>query len=165
MSAQLRISFTMLLMLIPFFGIAQPQTRQLAWYVPVEADFRPEYNSDTANQQRQTWNDYFGWVRTFYEGSAFTSGWTAQGKNVISGVRSTVAQQDLVFKLNYLGKKVSREWSKDNGVRKIDTADLNRWGRALSVAKSKDTGSGDNIKIAMIDINAQVNRKLGISKK
>lgn len=161
MGTRLWIGFALLFVLIPFLGVAQTQKKQVTWYVPIEADFRPEYNRDTANQARQTWNSYAEWVRSFYAGSFLSAGWTAQGRSILASVRYAAAQQELLEMLNYLGKKIAREWAKDNGIRKINTSDLSVWGRTLTDAKSRDTGTGARIKQSIIDINNQADKKLG----
>ncbi len=39
--------------------------------------------------------------------------------------------------LGDLGEKIGREWSKDNAVRRIDTAQLKQWGSSLTSARRK----------------------------
>jgi len=41
--------------------------------------------------------------------------------------------------LSNLGEKIGREWSKDNRVRRIDTAMIQKWGEDLRRCKKKGT--------------------------
>jgi hypothetical protein len=131
------------------------------WYAPKEADFRPEYDRDTANQAKESWQEYWSWVNKFYEGDFFTQGWTKQGKGLLEVVRSERTRDELRATLNDLGRRVAAEWSKDNGVRKIDTANLLQFGRQLQIARQRDDGSGSSIRAAVDKIRSQVDAKLG----
>ena len=41
--------------------------------------------------------------------------------------------------LSNLGEKIGREWSRDNKVRRIDTAMIQKWGEDLRQSKKKGT--------------------------
>jgi hypothetical protein len=139
-----------------------PHSRTLAkeWYSPREADFRPEYDRDAANQARESWSEYWSWVKTFYQGNLFSPGWTAEGTASLQGVRSEKAREELRSDLNELGRRVAAEWSKDNGVRKIDTAALRVLGGRITKAAKRDDGSGRAIEEELQTIRAEVEARL-----
>ena len=130
------------------------------WYSPSEEDFRPEYDRDAANQAKESWDEYWSWVKTFYQGKLFSPGWTSQGTATLSGVRSEKTRDELRFALNELGRRVAAEWSKDNGVRKIDTTALRAFGARISKATRRDDGSGQSIRKELQKIRAEVDAKL-----
>src|SRR4051794_5811718 len=55
---------------------------------PSPEDYREEYDRDATNQKKQTWTQYWGWVKSFHEGSFFVSGWTDRAKNLVVGVKA-----------------------------------------------------------------------------
>jgi len=131
------------------------------WYVPKEADFRPEYDKDQVNQKVQTWNQYSDWIAQFYKGNFASVGWTKQGQACVAPVKSKAVQHELIKLFNELGKDIAKEWAKDNGVRKINTADLNRWGGTLRAAQRADRGTGSALKSTLQAVRAEVDKKLG----
>jgi len=132
------------------------------WYIPNAEDFRPEYERDRANQKVQTWNDYCGWITSFYNGNIFSSGWTRGARATVDVVESGTKQKELIKLANLLGKTISSEWAKDDGVRKISTADLMRWNSVLISARRAENGSGDQLEAALLQVSAQVARKMGL---
>ena len=139
---------------------APPPATAAEWYVPKEEDFRTEYNRDTANQAKESWPEYWSWVKKFYDGDFFTRGWTKQGKGLLEAVRTERARDELRAALNDLGRRVAAEWSKDNGVRKIDTANLLQFGKRLQEAKARDDGSGSSVRAAVDKVRADVDARL-----
>ena len=132
------------------------------WYIPNAEDFRPEYERDRANQKVQTWNEYWGWITSFYNGNILSSGWTRGARATVDVVESGTKQKELIKLANLLGKTISSEWAKDGGVRKISTADLMHWNGVLIAAQRAENGSGDQLKAALLQVSAQVARKLGL---
>ena len=130
-------------------------------YAPTQDDFRSEYKRDRVNQKVQTWNQYWGWVTAFYNGNAFSSGWSKQAKTSVGLVKSEKKQKELIELLNNLGKQISMEWAKDNGVRKISTADLNRWNASIIKAQRAEDGTGDRLNAALVQIRTEVEKKMG----
>ena len=143
-------------------ALPKPPAHELAkeWYSPREADFRPEYDRDVANQARESWSEYWSWVKTFYQGSFLSTGWTGQGKATLKGVRSEKTRDELRSDLNDLGRRIAAEWSKDNGVRKIDTAALQTLGGRIAKATQRDDGSGQAIQKELKAIKTEVDDKL-----
>ena len=139
---------------------AQAEDEAVGWYSPREEDFRPEYDRDRVNRRAQTWEQYWGWVGAFYRGNFLSVGWTKQAEESVAIVRSQATRQELIKSLNELGKQIAREWSKDNAVRKISTADLSRWGGAIRAARRSDDGSGRRLKATLRTIRAEVAKKL-----
>lgn len=141
-------------------------------YQPAAADFRPIYDRDSANREREQWaggNGYWYWVRTFYQG--YTKrllgvtlirqpGWTASSRLLVSHVASAPARQELISALNILGRDIAGEWAKDDRVERIQDRDLRRWGDMTARAGSRDSGSGQVLLAAVRSIQAEVNTRL-----
>ena len=59
--------------------------------------------------------------------------------------------------LETLGKKIGMEWARDNDVRRIDTAQLQQWGKDLQNASQKGSEAlADQIQ----QLNGEVDKKL-----
>jgi hypothetical protein len=78
----------------------------------------------------------------------------------LSGVGSETARDELRSDLNELGRRIAAEWSKDNGVRKIDTAALRVLGGRITKAAKRDDGSGRAIQEELQAIRAEVDARL-----
>jgi hypothetical protein len=116
------------------------------WYEPQETDFKPIYERDKANMTKQSWKDYWGWVKSFYSGNLLDSGWTKRGADLLVNIRKEETKLELRAKLNALGRSIAAEWSKANEGRKVDTSKLIAWGLRMKEAKSKDAGDGAHLK-------------------
>jgi hypothetical protein len=137
-------------------------SEDIDWYTPIENDFRQEYERDTANQKFQTWNQYWSWVTTFYNGTKLYPGWSSQTRSTIGMVQSKQKQDELIKLLNELGKQISMEWAKDRAAGRISTADLIRWSPTIGAARRAEDGSGERSKEAVLKVQAEVARKLGL---
>jgi hypothetical protein len=113
--------------------------------VPDDAELFAAYNGDRSNQKLQSWEQYRGWVRTFYKGNLMSEGWTKFGQVTSSAVKSAAARRAVIARINELGRVISRDWAKDSSVRKITTADLRRWNDLMATARQRDDGSGQRI--------------------
>lgn len=131
-----------------------------ALYVPNEADFRPEYDRDQANRRVQSWDEYWGWIRSFYGGNFGWEGWVLVTRANLAVVTAADARQELLSLHNGLGRRVAQEWAKDNGLRKISTADLGRWNRGIQKARRSDRGSGAQLKAALEAIDREATRQM-----
>ena len=109
---------------------------------PTEKAYREEYDRDATNQKKQTWDQYWGWVKSFHEGSFFVSGWTDRAKELVDGVKAGPERKKLVKEVNEFGKDVCKEWAKDSSVCKVGTSNLTRWGKMVEKAKKADAGDG-----------------------
>lgn len=76
------------------------------------------------------------WFKKFYEGTFLVKGWKNQMKALLRDFQGE-ERAALNDSLNSLGEKIGREWSKDNAVRRIDTAKLQQWGESLTNARKK----------------------------
>jgi hypothetical protein len=129
------------------------------WYSPLPEDFRPEYTQDTANQRKQTWDQYWGWVKSFYKGTFFVPGWTDRAKGATNVVAAGPARRKVIKEVTDFGKEICKEWAKDASVCKIGSSDLIRWGKAVEKAKAKDDGSGEELRHAIAAIKAEYQKK------
>jgi hypothetical protein len=120
------------------------------WYSPTSEHFRPSYDQDAANRAKQTWDQYWSWVKVFYEGNLISNGWTERSKGLVADVKSASEQKTLRAMLNAAGKEIAVEWAKDYNNRKVSSADLLVWGKTLEKAKAKDDGTGTELR-RMID--------------
>jgi hypothetical protein len=75
------------------------------------------------------------WLKKFYDGSLLVKGWKQRTAEILKAI-SPAEQETARARLDGLGKKIGREWSKDNDVRQIDTSMLQTWGEALQNAKN-----------------------------
>lgn len=115
------------------------------WYEPNEEDFKPAYHGDPINLAKQSWSEYWGWVKSFYAGNFLDSGWTKRCKSVLGNIASEKKRTQLRLKLNTIGRAIAAEWAKTREPRKIDTKMLINWGARLKEATNKDNGEGDAI--------------------
>lgn len=144
-------------------------------YSPREEDFRPRYEEDELNRAAQSWNEYWRWVRTFYGGNILARGCIRECEAILETVKEqgtfedmaggTTARaktlNDLILRMNILCRLIAAEWSKDNGVRKIDTADVRRWRSRLRGAAGEISGKDISpLTGALIDIETNAIRWL-----
>ena len=126
---------------------------------PRPDDFRPEYDRDAANQRLQSWDDYWGWVKTYYRGNFLAGGWAAEARTCLDKVTTPAARRELTEALNALGKLGSREWAKDATVRKITTDDVRAWGKRLDQARRREDGTGTELLATVRTIRTEAERK------
>jgi hypothetical protein len=116
---------------------------------PTEEDFLSEYHRGPAKPKGQTWEQYWGWVQVFYKGNLLSEGWTKISDATLAVVKSDEQRRKVVKRINELGKIISREWAKDDTVRKIKTIDFIRWNDAMLRARRTDDGGGRDIMKAL----------------
>jgi hypothetical protein len=131
------------------------------WYAPRAEDFRPLYDRDAANRAKQPWEQYWMWVKSFYEGTFFAQGWSDRARWLVEDVRSDVERTRLRTQLNVLGREICAEWSKDYDDRKVGSADLLTWGKMLEKAKAGDDGTGAELHRTIEEIRKDHRRKAG----
>jgi hypothetical protein len=141
-------------------GSPVAEVADTTWYEPQEADFKAHYETDKANMSKQTFKDYFGWVKSFYAGNFLDSGWTKRGQELVSSVRKEETRAALRKKLNALGKTIAAEWAKANDARKVDTSKLIAWGTRLQDAKKNDQGDGAAISKEIETISKELTPKV-----
>jgi hypothetical protein len=127
---------------------------------PSQQEYREEYDRDANNQKKQTWSQYWGWVKSFHEGSFFVSGWTDRAKEMVVGVKPGADRKKLVKEINEFGRDICKEWAKDSSVCKVGTADLTRWGKMIEKAKKSDAGDGDELAKAIAAIREEYKKKV-----
>jgi hypothetical protein len=133
------------------------------WYSPAPEHFRPSYDQDAANRAKQTWSQYWGWVKVFYEGNMLSQGWTERSKGLLADLKSASDQKRLRAMLNAAGKEIALEWAKDYNIRKVSSADLLTWGKTLEKAKARDDGSGGEFHRVIDGIRHEYRRKRGLT--
>ena len=85
---------------------------------------------DMSSKQEQAW------LKKFYEGTFLVKGWNSQMKALLKDFDGD-EKEALNDSLSRLGERIGREWAKDNTVRRIDTANLQQWGKSLADAREK----------------------------
>ena len=100
--------------------------------------------------------DQQGWYKKFYEGTFLVKGWKSRMNEVLKGL-SPEDKGEMGQRLETLGKKIGMEWAKDNDVRRIDTAQLQRWGNDLQNASQK---GGEALADQIQQLNGEVDKKL-----
>ena len=96
------------------------------------------------------------WYNKFYEGTFLVKGWKSRMNDVLQGF-SSKDKGEMGKLLETLGKKIGMEWAKPNDVRKIDTAQLQQWGKDLQKAKEK---GAESLAARIRRLNEEVDKKL-----
>jgi hypothetical protein len=141
-------------------GATLDKDKEEGWYVPIEHDFRVEYDHDQTNRKLQSWEQYWGWVQTFYAGNALSSGWVRQAREGVSVIKDKSKRNEFIRILNGQGKLIAKEWAKDRSVRKISTLDLLRWNGAIVRAERTEDGTGNIARPILQDLSAEIAKKL-----
>ncbi len=127
---------------------------------PSQKEYREEYDRDAANKKKQSWDQYWSWVKSFHEGTFFVSGWTDRAKELVDGVKPGPERKKLVKEIKAFGKDLCKEWAKDSSVCKIGTSDLTRWGKLIEKAKRADAGDGESLAKAISEIRKEYQKKV-----
>jgi hypothetical protein len=124
--------------------------------------FVAEYERDSCNTRRQTFDEYWRWVKTFLlVGGSGHAGWLAQTTSAVANVRDEAAKQALSARSQTIGKQIAGEWAKDSACRKIYSNPLQGrpnlldWGRKLQRAASRDRGDGHEIAAALKAVESE----------
>jgi hypothetical protein len=70
------------------------------------------------------------WFETFQKGTIYARGWREITSELVAKAPMEI-KCDLQKRLERLGTRIGREWSKNNQIRKIDNAMLRQWGDML----------------------------------
>jgi hypothetical protein len=125
----------------------QQNTAPEPLYQPQASDFQSVYQSDAADQQLQSFDDYFGWVQTFY------SHWTESAEEALSYIKDPNAKNQVTIKINQVGRLIAGEWAKDRSIKKISTfGDLPRYNSIMQQGEENEDGSGRSIDQAITEI-------------
>lgn len=127
-----------------------------------EAWFRAQYDADGDNKRRQTWEQYWGWVKAFYEGKRFPpiAGWGSREKDLLARLNHE-GRAKVQGELTEVGRLIAAEWAKENAVRKVGTNELQGYGSQLEAAAKKETGDGAHILGALDHVRADVRKRTG----
>jgi hypothetical protein len=142
------------------FGRSQDPCEEKEFDAPSQQDYREEYDRDAINQKKQTWPQYWGWVKSFHEGSFFVSGWTDRAKELVANVKPGPDRKKVVKEISDFGRDICKEWAKDSSVCKVGTADLTRWGKMVEKAKKSDAGDGEELTKAIAAIREEYKKKV-----
>jgi hypothetical protein len=125
--------------------------------------FSAEYQRDQRNARRQTFDEYWGWVKTFLlVGGSGYPGWLAQTASALAGVRDAAASRQLSGRAAELGKQIAAEWSKESAFRKIFSnpfqgrPNLLDWGRRIQRAARAERGDGRALEAALESIEREL---------
>ncbi|WP_417914435.1 hypothetical protein [Candidatus Electronema sp. JM] len=77
------------------------------------------------------------WFETFQKGTIYAKGWREITAELVAKAPAEI-KCDLRQRLDALGAKIGREWSKNNTIRKIDSAMLRQWGDMLEEAAERE---------------------------
>ena len=76
------------------------------------------------------------WFQKFYEGTFLIKGWKHRMQELLQAIPAS-DREKVEGLLEGLGRKIGREWARENRLRRIDTAALQKWGDELRSAKRK----------------------------
>ena len=96
------------------------------------------------------------WYKKFYEGTFLIRGWKFRIEEILKGLLSE-DQKEMGALLENLGEKIGVEWARENDVRRIDTSQLQLWGKALQKARQK---SPEALVQRIRKMNQEVDQKL-----
>lgn len=95
--------------------------------------------------------EYEKWIRAFYEGNFLSRGWNTRKKELLSKISDH--KKEVEDQLNQVGEIISREWAKENDVRKINNQDLMHWGDLMKKA-------ADNSALELLDQIENIKKKV-----
>src|SRR5689334_11477379 len=82
--------------------------------------FEAEYARDRRNAQKQSFDEYWQWVKTYLLiGGSGYAGWLNQGAALIAGLRDEATRARIGALFEETGRRVAAEWSKDSACRKV----------------------------------------------
>jgi hypothetical protein len=129
--------------------------------------FEVEYARDRRNAQKQRFDEYWQWVKTYLlVGGSGYAGWLEQRAALMAGLRDEATRACIGALFEETGKRVAAEWSKDSSCRRVYSTffqgrpNLVEWGRALQAAERRDRGDGAAIEAALRAIQADLERAL-----
>ncbi|PQO41895.1 hypothetical protein [Blastopirellula marina] len=105
---------------------------------PGNNHFRRFYQADSANQKKQTWTQYEGWIKTFYSGNLLVSGWKSAAEKFCQNIQAEEERKEAVYYLNVLGRVIAAEWAKDAKHARITSADVQKWATELTTLEQKE---------------------------
>src|SRR5437867_13226967 len=83
-------------------------------------EFKQVYERDSRNARAQTFDEYWGWVKTYLlVGGSGYKGWFGQVADLTHKVSDEAARRRIRERLQVIGKQIAGEWSKESAYRKI----------------------------------------------
>jgi len=80
------------------------------------------------------------WIKRFYQGTIlYPFGWNKMTELVLESLTNKNDKNNVKPRLLKLGLDISREWAKDNKVRKINSSNIAIWGGTLRTAAKQGT--------------------------
>ncbi|WP_417909211.1 hypothetical protein [Candidatus Electronema sp. PJ] len=92
------------------------------------------------------------WFETFQKGTLYACGWQDITAKLLAKAPVDI-KCDLQKRLEALGAKIGREWSRNNDIRKIDNTMLRQWGKLLQQTAEQEP---DKIPQAVEKLNQKV---------
>ncbi len=130
--------------------------------IPQQEFFVDAYSADPVNRDRQTQQEYLGWIRSFYQGSlVYQNGWLEVEAAVLASVQIE-GRDHLDSQLTELGVAIASEWAKHNDVRRIDSRMLGLWGSVLQLAANFQQ-QRQSIEVINDDVDALLTGSIGQS--
>ncbi len=126
--------------------------------LPSLSYFRNAYENDGRNRELQDEVDYLSWVVRFFHGFNLTPGWQEMTDQVLLQVHP-IDRRAVAERLVGLGRSISAEWAKDNGVRRINTRHVNVWKDALQESLAQ-ASTKDYLGQLESDVSALLSGKL-----
>jgi hypothetical protein len=117
---------------------------------------RKDPDPDLTGDNKMANKDQREWYKKFYEGTFLVKGWKSRMNDVLKGL-SPEDKGEMSELLESLGKKIGMEWAKPNDVRRIDTAQLQQWGKDLQNARQKGS---EALAGRIQQLNGEVDKKL-----
>lgn len=111
--------------------IEEANAESSLYCVPGDGHFQHCYKADSANQKKQTWTEYEGWIKTFYSGNFLVSGWKTSAEKFCGKIQSEEERKQVIRYLNVLGRIIAAEWAKDAKVSRISSTDVQTWAAQL----------------------------------
>ncbi len=106
------------------------------------------------------WDTYWEWIKKFWmTRGRWKQGWFQVMEGVLAG-KTGETKDKLEKRMRDLGKRISKEWAKDNTNRKIHSSHLKKWAKKLKKAAKKDTCNGEEIGKALKEIETEVDQLL-----
>lgn len=113
-----------------FYAVAFVQIGVLS-ILPPQAHGRQHQAEEQLSAQERAW------FETFQKGTLYARGWRDITTEVLAKAPAEI-KSDLERRMEALGTKIGREWSKNNDIRKINSEMLRQWGCLLEQTAERE---------------------------
>ncbi len=131
---------------------------------PGQNHFRRFYQADSANQKKQTWTQYEGWIKTFYSGNLLVSGWKSAAEKFCQNVDTEDERKEVVYYLNVLGRIIAAEWAKDAKHARITSADVQKWATELNSLQQQEGQRVEALKKLAMNVSSALRAEKELSR-